>query len=126
MIRDEDREMAEAIGRRARDLRHRMGATQEEIAELIDISPQVYARMERGGVVPSLRTLVRMAEALATSPAELLSDFGAPSREAAGRKAKGPANVQLHALQRYAQALDPATRSHVVGLLKKLARVRDV
>jgi transcriptional regulator with XRE-family HTH domain len=125
MIRDEDREMAEAIGRRARGHRMRLGATQEQIAELVDLSPQVYARMERGGVLPSLRTLARMAEALATSPAELLADLGeAPLRES--RKAKsGPGNIDMHAIQRYATALDPATRGHVVSLLKKLAQAQD-
>jgi transcriptional regulator with XRE-family HTH domain len=134
MIRDEDRELAKAIGARARALRQRAAATQEEVAEQVDLSPQVYARMEQGRVLPSIRTLVRLAEALQASAGALLDGEEAPgpglamkvvespTRHRGRPKAAAPAaDFELNAIQRYARLLDPATRGHVLSLMKRLA-----
>jgi transcriptional regulator with XRE-family HTH domain len=137
MLRDEDRELARAIGGRARALRHRLGATQEQVAEGVNLSPQVYARLEQGRVLPSIRTLMRLAETLEVSPGQILdtepmpmSDElplmkvveGTPRRGRPKGRSSGAAH-ELSALQRYAAALDPATRRHLVALAKRLAEL---
>ena len=60
MIRDEDRPLALLVGKRARELRLLKNATQEQVAEWVRLSTQVYARLERGEMLPSLSTLARL------------------------------------------------------------------
>jgi len=59
-----DKILAENIGRGARHARIKHGLTQEQTAELLDISTEFYARMERGHALPSVNTLARMSERL--------------------------------------------------------------
>lgn len=132
MLRDEDRELAKAIGVRARALRALRGITQEQVAEEVGLSPQVYARLEQGRVLPSVRTLVRIAEVLSASAGQLL-DEAPHEREALPRhledsprrgRPKGPRSPSAHeldTLQRYAEMLDAATRKVVLALVKRLA-----
>lgn len=134
MIRDEDRELAQAIGARARALRQQLGATQEQVAEQVNLSPQVYARMEQGRVLPSVRTLVELAEALQASAGALLDGDAhpvsgaslkvhgtAPQKRGRPRGTAPAVDFELGAIQRYARLLDPATRSHILSLMKRLA-----
>ncbi|WP_263436920.1 helix-turn-helix transcriptional regulator [Stigmatella hybrida] len=46
--------------------------TQAEAAEGIGITPEVYGRMERGGVLPSVPTLLRMCLILGSGLHELM------------------------------------------------------
>lgn len=85
MLRPQDSELADAIGRRARALRERLSLTQEEVAEEADLSPQVYARLERGGVLPSVASLVRLCATLQASPNDLLGDAPVPPAAAKDR-----------------------------------------
>ena len=55
-----------------RQARKRAGMTQAETAEGIGIAPEVYGRMERGGVLPSVPTLLRMCLILGSGPNELM------------------------------------------------------
>ncbi len=52
--------------------RKRAGMTQAEAAEGIGIATEVYGRMERGRVLPSVRTLLRMCLILGSGPHELM------------------------------------------------------
>jgi len=60
------RESKEAfeLGARVRAERERLGLTQTELAERMDTTQPAIARLEAGGVTPSLDTLRRAAEAL--------------------------------------------------------------
>lgn len=60
------------VGGTLRAARLRAGLKQTEVAHLINISPVVYSRMERGRVLPSLPTLYRLCAALRTTPNEVL------------------------------------------------------
>nr|WP_257979215.1 helix-turn-helix transcriptional regulator [Corallococcus exiguus] len=64
--------MPTIIGDTARVARLRANLTQVEVAHLIDISPIVYSRLERGRMLPSVQTLYRLCPALRTTPNELL------------------------------------------------------
>jgi transcriptional regulator with XRE-family HTH domain len=46
--------------------------TQAEVAEGIGNAPEVYGRMERGGVMPSVPTLLRLCLILGSGPHELM------------------------------------------------------
>ncbi|HEX8703145.1 MAG TPA: helix-turn-helix transcriptional regulator [Myxococcaceae bacterium] len=52
--------------------RKRAGMTQSEAAEGIGIAPEVYGRMERGGMLPSVPTLLRLCLILGSGPHELM------------------------------------------------------
>ena len=76
---------AEVFGARVRQARLALGASQEQIAALADIHVTNYGRIERGEANSELNTIVRLATALDTDPAELLAGlYGSgmlPARE---------------------------------------------
>jgi transcriptional regulator with XRE-family HTH domain len=60
------------LGAMAREARARAGLTQEEAAERIGVATEVYGRLERGNMLPSLPTLMRLCRALAVDANRLL------------------------------------------------------
>jgi transcriptional regulator with XRE-family HTH domain len=72
------------LGEVARAARERLGLTQAQVARQAGISPAVYGRIERGGMMPAVPTLRKLALVLSIS-ADLLLDIGttqvAPSLE---------------------------------------------
>lgn len=79
-------DLRRAIGKRARQARTALEMTQADVAEAVGISPEVYGRLERGLMMPSVPTLTRLARALRVSPDELLGWEGV-------RKKKNPPEV---------------------------------
>ena len=65
-------ELARQIGSRARHARLSLKKTQADIAEAVDLVTEVYGRLERGDMLPSVPTLVRIAAALKVTPNDLL------------------------------------------------------
>ena len=61
-----------AIGGRIRAARERIHLTQEQLAEIVDISPTHMSVIERGVKTPKLDTFVRIANALGVSADALL------------------------------------------------------
>ena len=61
-----------AIGARIKAARERVHLTQEQLAEIIDISPTHMSVIERGVKTPKLDTFVRIANALGVSTDALL------------------------------------------------------
>lgn len=74
MPRDTKRALR-SLGLRLRELRRHQGMTQEEMAERVGMLTPNYARIEQGRVNVTVDTLVRLANALASS---LVSLFGTP------------------------------------------------
>ncbi|WP_224362451.1 helix-turn-helix domain-containing protein [Hyalangium versicolor] len=64
------------LGRNIRQARCRLGLTQEQMAERIDMAPEVYGRMERGHIVPRLERFVAICRVLGESPDRLISQPG--------------------------------------------------
>ena len=62
------------IGKRLRAIRQKRGLTQEQLSELADISPQHCSGIECGVAKVSLPALVRLCNALAATPDEVLMD----------------------------------------------------
>jgi len=50
----------------------RLGLNQSEVAERVEISNEVYGRLERGLMTPRLTTFLRLCDALSVQPNELL------------------------------------------------------
>ena len=67
------------MGQRIREHRKKKGLTQEQLAELIDISPSFMGHIERGSRCASLPTLVRLCWALGVTADELLQDCMPPA-----------------------------------------------
>ena len=70
-----------AIGARIRDARERVHLTQEQLAEIVDISSTHMSVIERGVKTPKLDTFVRIANALGVSADALLQDVMVPVNE---------------------------------------------
>ena len=70
-----------AIGARIKAARERVHLTQEQLAEIIDISPTHMSVIERGVKTPKLDTFVRIANALGVSSDALLQDVVVPANE---------------------------------------------
>ena len=68
----EEAKGAHELGARVRAERERLGITQADLAERMGTTQPTVARLEAGGVTPSLDTLQRAAEALGL---ELVVDF---------------------------------------------------
>ena len=70
-----------AIGARIKAARERVHLTQEQLDEIIDISPIHMSVIERGVKTPKLDTFVRIANALGVSTDALLRDVVVPANE---------------------------------------------
>jgi len=62
------------IGRRIKAAREKKKLTQEQLAELVDLSPMHVSVIERGVKLPKLETLVNIANVLDVSADVLLQD----------------------------------------------------
>jgi transcriptional regulator with XRE-family HTH domain len=72
MDREQVKALKKRLGANIRLARLRRGLTQEEAAELIGISTEVYGRLERGGIFPRVVRLTELCEHLKASADELL------------------------------------------------------
>ncbi|MBQ8641341.1 MAG: helix-turn-helix transcriptional regulator [Clostridia bacterium] len=63
-----------SIGRNIRKYRKEKKLSQEQLAEIIHVSQNYVGNMERGEKIPSLETLVAIADALGVSSDVLLHD----------------------------------------------------
>lgn len=64
-----------SIGRRIKAAREKKGLTQEQLAEIVDLSPMHISVIERGVKPPKLDTFIRIANALDASADNLLQDI---------------------------------------------------
>lgn len=66
--------LADRLSRNIAARRRALGLTQAQIAERLGVDTETLSRFERGKHLPSLATLERLAQVLATTIAELLSE----------------------------------------------------
>lgn len=72
MGEDEEVKTRRAIGQAAREARSALNKTQSQVADALGIAPEVYGRIERGLMMPSVTTLLKMASVLRITPDQLL------------------------------------------------------
>jgi transcriptional regulator with XRE-family HTH domain len=75
-----DKKLAHIIGQVARVARDRAGLTQADVADRVGLVTEVYGRIERGGMVPSVPSLLQICRTLRVSADELLGLVVAGSR----------------------------------------------
>ena len=73
-MRDSQRRqrLASALGAAAREARLQRGLTQGEVADRVGIAMEVYGRIERGVLLPSIRTFLGMCRVLEADARVLL------------------------------------------------------
>lgn len=64
----------ESIGKRIQLRREELGIRQEELAEIVNLSPNYISAIERGVKIPRLETFIRIANALDVPSDLLLKD----------------------------------------------------
>jgi transcriptional regulator with XRE-family HTH domain len=112
--------LATTLGDAARAARERLGLTQAEVAARMPLSPVVYNRLERGRMLPSVPTLVRLCELLEISPAELLGSPNVARDDKARASKQEPAS--LRQLLSLARKLDERDRQALLTVAKALLR----
>ncbi|HEX8822754.1 MAG TPA: helix-turn-helix transcriptional regulator [Archangium sp.] len=105
------------LGGAALAARTRAGLTQADVARRVGVQLEVYGRIERGEVFPSVPTLRRLCVTLAIGSDELLGLEGAleSRREVGGARAlrqlasaaRGLSVSQLRLLHRLAESFEP-------------------
>jgi transcriptional regulator with XRE-family HTH domain len=65
-------DIARTLGTNLRKARCRQGLTQAQMAELVDMPVELYARMERGAMLPSMQMFVKLCHGLDATAGELL------------------------------------------------------
>ncbi|MBN1210563.1 MAG: helix-turn-helix transcriptional regulator [Myxococcaceae bacterium] len=118
------RSLKKLLGANIRKARRRLGTTQEQMAELLRMSPEVYGRLERGLIFPRMERFVDICEKLGESPDRLLG-FTAP--EALAAKPATRQDEWLSVMQRLTPVMprltspqSMAVRRHVLGLHRLL------
>ncbi len=97
-------QIQQAMGETARAARERMGLTQAQVAQQMGLAHNVYGRIERGGMMPAVPTLRKLARTLAISADALLAlgpdDVTASVAEPAPHGNLSPELVQLVSMLR--------------------------
>ncbi|HLL05073.1 MAG TPA: helix-turn-helix domain-containing protein [Myxococcaceae bacterium] len=71
-MKRQERRLGATLGQGMRAARMRAGLTQADLAASVGIATEVFGRMERGKMLPSVPTLFRLCVALRSGPHELM------------------------------------------------------
>lgn len=104
--------LGERLGQRLRARRKARGLSQASLAEVLDLSPNFVGLVERGAKLPALDTLELMANAVGTTPDELLGG-------------SGTTDPWLDQITAIAEAISPERRTLTLKLLRSLAEDDD-
>lgn len=125
LVRAVEKKLAESIGAASRQARVALKLTQEDAAELIGVSAEFYARIERGNALPSVPTMARICTSLGVSADVLLGRAEpARTREAPVRwtAPENPEAPEVRRVLRRLRRATPATLRLVALLIKELER----
>lgn len=120
------RGLAATIGTAARAARVRANLTQEDVAERVGLATEVYGRLERGGMLPSVPTLKKLCETLRI-PSDVLLGL-TPAQENFWAKEPAPRPVEepgeIRRLVRTVKKLEPAEFRLLSLMATGLVRLR--
>jgi transcriptional regulator with XRE-family HTH domain len=108
--------LATGLGESARAARLRLGLTQEEVAERLGMAPEVYGRLERGNMLPSVPTLRVLCLLLGMSANVALGTVLLGVGNWSPEVRPPEESVEMRRLMRRARALDEQAL-HVLSLL---------
>ena len=122
------RGLATTIGTAARAARVRANLTQEDVAERVGLATEVYGRLERGGMLPSVPTLRKLCEILRIPSDVLLGLTPAQenfwAKEPPARPTGEPAEIRR--LVRTVKRLEPAEFRLLSLMATGLLRLRQM
>jgi transcriptional regulator with XRE-family HTH domain len=124
--REAKQKLAKALGDSAREARQRAGLTQADVAERIGVATEVYGRLERGLLMPSVPTLRRLCLALHL-PADALLALDSPQTPAWAEVPIPPPvqeGPQMRRLMRHVRKLNP-TQLRALSLVAATLRRED-
>jgi transcriptional regulator with XRE-family HTH domain len=113
---------ANELGAAAREARLRMGLTQAEVADRIGIAMEVYGRIERGVLLPSIQTFLGMCHVLEADPRVLLGFMNPGSSPGPRQTTEDPPHVRR--LTRLARELDEDEVIALQGVAKVMLEGR--
>jgi transcriptional regulator with XRE-family HTH domain len=114
-----DKKLASTIGAAARAARMRLELTQADVAERIDVATEVYGRLERGGMLPSVQTLLKLCHELNVSSDELLGlSLHGPSTRTVEAPSAPSERPEIRRLLRSLRQLD-SSHMKLLGLVAK-------
>jgi transcriptional regulator with XRE-family HTH domain len=105
--------VVDAIGPKVRDLRQRAGLSLQQLARRADVSAAAIHKVERGDMVPTITTLLKLAEALERPIGHFVGD-GSPTPVASVVAAADAAAVPT---------TDPAVTRHAITAAPERFRV---
>jgi transcriptional regulator with XRE-family HTH domain len=102
------KKLATRLGECARAARQRLNLTQEDVAERVGIATEVYGRLERGNMLPSVPTFRKLCSVLGLSADEALGlgVDGPNPWTPPPESPEAPEPVELRRLLRRARQLD--------------------
>jgi transcriptional regulator with XRE-family HTH domain len=122
-VQKREKQLAPTIANAARQARGRAGLTQAEVAEGAGVATEVYGRMERGLMLPSVPTLLRLCLTLRSTPDELMGFSPLPPPQHASEASPVPPGMRdtpdMRRLLRYLGRLD----GRKVRLLSQLTTI---
>ena len=108
---------ANELGAAAREARLQRGLTQAEVADRIGIAMEVYGRIERGVLLPSIQTFLGICHVLEADPRVLLG-LGSPGSAPGPQTPEDPPHVRR--LTRLARDLDEEEVIALQGVAKAM------
>ena len=115
--------LARLIGKRARAARTATGWTQTEVAQRVEMASQVYGRLERGDMRPSIETFRNLILVLGI-PAEELLGIHQERRANTRRSRRRESHPWVQQLIRHVRELDAERVRLLVKLARALVQVR--
>jgi transcriptional regulator with XRE-family HTH domain len=98
-------------------VREAIGLNQNSVAELLDISPRVYNRWERGAAIPRLDTIVKLADIFNVSLDELTGRNALKNRDTLKIS-----NPKLHSLYKEIDKLSSEDQQALIILIDSLVK----
>lgn len=120
-------ELSIQIGKAAREARSQKGLTQADVAERVKLTDEVYGRLERGDMLPSAPTLIKLSAALGVS-ADVLMGLAGPGGTPPQPTPSDELPPEVRRVLRTARCLDAAQLSVLRGTASgflKLKRRRE-
>ena len=117
-----NQELARTLGVAARAARTRLELTQAQVAERVGIAAMVYSRLERGLMLPSVPTLLKLSQVLETTP-DVLMGFSSGSKPAPrSTRAQREQDEALRHLLSMGRKLDAEKLQALITMARALMR----
>lgn len=117
-----DSDLLKRMGKRIRDSRKSQKITQEELAEMAEISPSFLGMIERGQRIPSIMTISKICNSLDISVDKLLELRPEMAKERKTKYSAGNKDVMLEKVIRLLKDKKEDDKELALRILKKLFR----